>query len=168
MMYFLVSRPPKIFGAVSPAFSATSVKLATGAGGGAFARCAERTVTTKNDAQKKNRMMRAKKLDAGFCKGMGLDDVRSARAEGQARLSAQPALPRPRHRHHRLRTRKNAGPAVSPCLRQKRHSEPDRAFSICFDAEKIGSSVRHNSFAGSLRSKIATRVRYTNFSSAPL
>ena len=30
MMYFFVSTPPKMFCMVSPAFSATSVKLATG------------------------------------------------------------------------------------------------------------------------------------------
>ena len=46
MMYFLVSIPPKTFGAVRPAFSATSVKFAIGAAEAAadFVCCADEVV----------------------------------------------------------------------------------------------------------------------------
>src|SRR5581483_3823318 len=47
IMYFLVSSPPKTFCAVSPAFSATSVKFAmgTGVGTAALGCCADRGIS---------------------------------------------------------------------------------------------------------------------------
>src|SRR5689334_17311144 len=39
MMYFLVSTPPKMFGVVSPAFSAMSTKVAIGEAAAGFACC---------------------------------------------------------------------------------------------------------------------------------
>src|SRR5713101_1263102 len=57
MMYFLVSTPPKTFCAVRPAFSAMSVKVAIGAGGGAggFACCAD-SEGARNNKQPQTRV----------------------------------------------------------------------------------------------------------------
>src|ERR1700676_2754568 len=142
MMYFLVSMPPKMSCIVRPAFSATSVKLASGLAGAVvrdFA-CSAWHRTTRNAKIEAWRTLcrapRKRERQENFtsltwnliANDISSDNMRDLRmlARFLAVLTEEPVLPPPQREYRRLRSRTNIVPLALPFLPRKLHSEPAR------------------------------------------